>query len=189
MPPSRRSHLTSSPSAFVPSHPTSPQVHLNNQRNTSGTPRGQRRERATAARRGWRARCVGAGQASASHTRPSIVRRTRAVAGGKSRCRNSHLPQSPFPRCASRLPGAEDHKVGIPTCTSSTNFLVFQNEVEKVAQKAPKELTELIERISGSEVSPVVLGLVPSCRLFRAPCSAEKTDVSHYRFDLPLRDA
>jgi hypothetical protein len=71
----------------------------------------------------------------------------------------------------------------------SRNFLVFQNEVEKVAQKSPKELTELIERISGSEVSPVVLGLVPSCRLFRAPCSAEKTDVSHYRFDLPLRDA
>ena len=34
----------------------------------------------------------------------------------------------------------------------SRNFLVFQNEVEKVAQKSPKELTELIERISGSEV-------------------------------------
>jgi len=36
----------------------------------------------------------------------------------------------------------------------SRNFLVFQNEVEKIAQKSPKELTELIERVSGSEVSP-----------------------------------
>jgi len=35
----------------------------------------------------------------------------------------------------------------------SRNFLVFQNEVEKVAQKSPMELTELVERISGSEVS------------------------------------
>mmetsp|Transcript_66287 Transcript_66287/g.138163 ORF Transcript_66287/g.138163 Transcript_66287/m.138163 type:complete len:1268 (-) Transcript_66287:281-4084(-) len=33
----------------------------------------------------------------------------------------------------------------------SRNFLVFQNEVESVAQKSPKQLTELIERISGSE--------------------------------------
>ena len=36
----------------------------------------------------------------------------------------------------------------------SRNFLVFQNEVTKVAQKSPKELTELIERVSGSEVKP-----------------------------------
>mmetsp|Transcript_10154 Transcript_10154/g.24576 ORF Transcript_10154/g.24576 Transcript_10154/m.24576 type:complete len:1249 (+) Transcript_10154:130-3876(+) len=33
----------------------------------------------------------------------------------------------------------------------SRNFLVFQNEVETVAQKSPKQLTELLERISGSE--------------------------------------
>mmetsp|Transcript_19641 Transcript_19641/g.49221 ORF Transcript_19641/g.49221 Transcript_19641/m.49221 type:complete len:1245 (-) Transcript_19641:123-3857(-) len=33
----------------------------------------------------------------------------------------------------------------------SRNFLVFQNEVEAVAQKSPKQLTELLERISGSE--------------------------------------
>lgn len=46
----------------------------------------------------------------------------------------------------------------------SRNFLVFQNEVEKVAQKSPKELTELIERISGSEVCPPFLSLYPlSC--------------------------
>jgi len=38
----------------------------------------------------------------------------------------------------------------------SRNFLVFQNEVEKVAQKSPMELTELVERISGSEVSAQV---------------------------------
>ena len=36
----------------------------------------------------------------------------------------------------------------------SRNFLVLQNEVTKVAQKSPKELTELIERVSGSEVKP-----------------------------------
>eukprot|EP00960_Hanusia_phi_P002000 57676-Hanusia_phi.AAC.4 len=33
----------------------------------------------------------------------------------------------------------------------SRNFLVFQNEVEAVAQKTPKQLTDLLERISGSE--------------------------------------
>ena len=43
----------------------------------------------------------------------------------------------------------------------SRNFLVFQNEVEKVAQKSPKELTELIERISGSEVRCPMCCVVP----------------------------
>ena len=44
----------------------------------------------------------------------------------------------------------------------SRNFLVFQNEVEKIAQKSPKELTELIERVSGSEVSTPFLPPPPA---------------------------
>lgn len=38
---------------------------------------------------------------------------------------------------------------GINLLVKSRNFLVFQNEVEAVAQKSPKQLTELLERISG----------------------------------------
>jgi structural maintenance of chromosome 1 len=58
----------------------------------------------------------------------------------------------------------------------SRNFLVFQNEVTKVAQKSPKELTELIERVSGSEVRPP--GLSPPSRE-ALECPTRSTVLSH----------
>ena len=58
----------------------------------------------------------------------------------------------------------------------SRNFLVFQNEVTKVAQKSPKELTELIERVSGSEVRPPRLS-TPSREALE--CPTRSTALSH----------
>ena len=58
----------------------------------------------------------------------------------------------------------------------SRNFLVFQNEVTKVAQKSPKELTELIERVSGSEVRPPRLS-TPSREALE--CPTRSTVLSH----------
>lgn len=41
----------------------------------------------------------------------------------------------------------------IGVLVKARNFLVFQGDVESIASKSPKELTQLFEQISGSDES------------------------------------
>lgn len=47
--------------------------------------------------------------------------------------------------------GYEKRLRDIGVLVKARNFLVFQGDVESIASKSPKELTQLFEQISGSD--------------------------------------